>query len=187
MNRNINAKIAKQLSLATSKSNQTEAKLMQSTEAIRDKNAKEELAKIILAATKNAHTVEDLLHIERTLQTLDKGKAVTPHDQTSIKNAERDYAQITDTIDQMRTAPDEYFKANRSLKETGGDVKKMPRSRGLQQINGNKARMQNRASFADENNRLVWDARIALAEKTASMLKTLHDTLAAEFTKYREM
>jgi hypothetical protein len=88
-----------------------------------------------------------------------------------------------ETIEQMRRSPAEYFKANLSSPEAGGDFKKMPRSRGLKQIDGNITRLQGRDSFGDEHTRPVWEARIAMAGKTKSMLKTLHNNLAANYER----
>jgi hypothetical protein len=180
-NNNINAGIAKKLVMAASKADLAKNKARQTPEAREAREKQEQLAQLIAQSAESAKTVEDLIYIERSLQDIDTLQAVTPHDQTGIANAKREYRQIADTVDQMRRAPDEYFKANQSMKETGGDFKKIPRSRGLQQISGNKARLQNRASFAVADERKVWEARIALADKTEGMVKTLHRNLAANF------
>lgn len=143
------------------------------TAAIRN----QELATFILQETKEAATVEDLIYLEMALQKYDFLTAQTAADQKSIKNARIDYKQLTDCIHQMRTDPEAYFFANQSSRETGGDFRKQPKSRGPQQISGNKARMQNRASFAPADQWAVWDARIQLASRTEAMLRTLHKAL----------
>lgn len=184
-NRNIDAGIARTLAVAASRAKYAKNKARQTPEAKEAQKKQEQLAKLIAQAMDAATTVEELIYIERSLQDIDTLQAVTPQDQTSIENAKRDYRQIAATIDQMRRAPNEYFKANQSMKETGGDFRKIPRSRGLQQISGNKARLQNRASFAVEDERKVWEARIALAGKTEEMVQTLHKNLALRFGKHQ--
>ena len=178
MRRNPDPKLARKLTILTAESNSAEADMLQSAEGLNNKDKKEELANTILKAMEDAKAVEELVYTELFLQTLDKEEAVTAKDKTGVENARRDYAQIVETIEQMRKSPAEYFKANRSIQETGGDFRKMPRSRGLKQISGNIARLQGRNSFADAYTRLVWNARIEMARKTASMLKALHNHLA---------
>ncbi len=186
-NRDVNAGIARKLTVAASNAKYAKNKARQTPEAKEAQERHAQFAELIAKLMHNAKTVEDLLYIEKLLQDIDTLQAVTPHDQTSIENAKRDYRQIAATIDQMRRAPNEYFKANQSMKETGGDFRKIPRSRGLQQISGNKARLQNRASFAVEDERKVWEARIALAGKTEEMVQTLHKNLALRFGKHQKI
>lgn len=138
------------------------------------------LAAIIISSAGKAATVEQLTWQEMALQSLDVLMAHSEQDRAGIRNAQRDYMQVIKTVEQMRQSPQEYFRANESLKETGGDFKKMPRSRGLQQIQGNKARMQNRASFTPEEQQAIWQARITLAEKTEASLRELHNTLVID-------
>ncbi len=178
MNRSLDSRLVSKLTALTAESNSAEADMLQSAKGRKTKNKKEALANTILKAMEDAKAVEELVYAELFLQTLDKEEAVTAKDKAGVENARRDYAQIVETIEQMRKSPAEYFKANLSIQETGGDFRKMPRSRGLKQISGNIARLQGRDSFADAHNRLVWTARIAMARKTASMLKALHNHLA---------
>lgn len=143
---------------------------------IRDRNA---LAVRILEAIDNAASVEDLIKYEIVLQSLDERLAQSPEDKASIENAQRDYRQLLVTVAQMRRNPYEYFQANIALRETGGDFRKMPRGR-IEHIRANVTRLRNRASFAPEEEREIWDARLKLAEKTAEMLRALHKSLAKE-------
>jgi hypothetical protein len=141
----------------------------------------------IVTATENAKSVEALVYIEMLHQDIDERNAKTAKDKTSVENAKREYKQILETLGQMRKRPDQYFSANLSIKETRGDFKKMPRSRGLQQLDGNMTRLENRSSFASEEDLKVWDARIALVGKTKSMLKTLHNDLVAKYERKLKM
>lgn len=177
MSRSLDPTLAKILTFLAAESKQAEAAMLQSAKGRENKRKKRKFAEAILKAMEDATTVEELVYTELFLQSLDRENAVTTKDKTSVANARREYAQIVETIEQMRQSPAEYFKANLSLQETGGDFRKMPRSRGLKQINGNITRLQGRDSFSDAYNRLLWMARIALARKTASMLRALHKTL----------
>ncbi len=149
-------------------------------EAIRQS---EILAEEILAAMENSTSIEQLIEHEMSLQQLDTLLAQTDQDRSSIKNAQRDYQQLLRTVKQMRRNTLEYFEANLSLKEAGGDIGKIPGSRGLKQLAANKARLQNRAAFASEEQRSVWEARAILAGKTAERLNTLHTNLVKKLEK----
>ncbi len=70
------------------------------------------------------------------------------------------------------------------MHDTGGDISKMPRGR-IQQIHSNATRLRNRAAFSPEEERRLWDARILLAEKTADMLRGMHDALLEEREQQR--
>ena len=155
-------------------------KLMRKTpEAEQAAKASDELANRIREATDAAKSIEDLIHYEMVLQTLDRLSAKSPHDITSVENAQREYRQLSETIAQMRENPGEYFRANKALRDTGGDVRKLPRGR-VQHIHANVARLQNRATFAADEDREVWQARTKLAEKTADMLRAMHRSLVKE-------
>ena len=180
MNNNLNTKIARQLVPWLADSIEAQEKMRRSPEAKMAIERQNELAEAILRAIDDARTVEDAIHTEMVLQRLDKSLAQTERDRTGIENAERDYRQLAETVEQMRGDPEAYFKANLSIRETGGDFRKIPRSRGLQQISANKARMLNRASFAPEEQRNVWEARAGLAGKTESMLRAFHNTLVRD-------
>ncbi len=130
----------------------------------------------ILKAVEQAETIEDLIEYEVALQRLDEYSAHDPQDIASIQNAQRDYRQLSETISQMRRNPEEYLRANMGMHDTGGDIRKMPRGR-IQQIHSNATRLRNRAAFSPEEERRLWDARILLAEKTADMLRGMHDAL----------
>ncbi len=164
------------------------AKAVEKARLSRDaKNAasrNQELATFIRQRTDAATTIEDLLHLEMTLQKHDFLTAQTAADRQSIKNAQADYRQLVVGINQMRTDPKAYLVANQSSKETGGDFRKLPKSRGPQQISGNKARLQNRASFVSADQRIVWDARLHLASCTEIMLRALHKNLIAEYGQF---
>jgi hypothetical protein len=131
------------------------------------------LAKSILQAVECAETIEELIHYEMVLQRIDELSAQSQQDKTSIENAQRDYRQLSETVAQMRRNPSEYFRANIAFRDTSGDFRKLPRGR-VQQIHANVARLRNRASFAPEEERNVWDARLKLAAKTEEMLRALH-------------
>jgi hypothetical protein len=120
-----------------------------------------------------------LIQYEVALQQLDERSAHNEQDITSIRNAQRDYRQLAETISQMRRNPDEYLRANVAMHDTGGDIRKMPRGR-IQQIHANMARLRNRAAFSLEEEHTIWNARIQLAEKTAEMLRDIHNVVVKE-------
>ncbi len=180
MNNSLNTKMARQMLELVLESIDSQEITRTSPEAENVAQAQRALAAEITRTISESRTIEELIHCEMVLQRLDKSFAGTKRDVTSIENAERDYRQLAETIEQMRSSAEAYFKANLSIREVGGDARKMPRGRGLQQISANKARMQNRASFAPEEQRIVLDARIKLAEKTEGMLRTLHVNLVKE-------
>lgn len=183
MNSKLNKNLARILASQASKSLNRNIAARQTPEAQKARDATENFSATIYNAIDNAKTVEDLVNLEMALQEIDKTQTSSEKDMTGIENAQRDYRQLAATVEQMRRTPQEYFEANLSMKETAGDFKKMPRSRGLQQISGNKTRMQNRSSFAHEDDRKIWDARIVLADKTEAMLKTLHNNLAKNYER----
>jgi hypothetical protein len=150
-------------------------------EAEEYRKEQEKLTAQILKAMDSAKRVEDLVFLEMTLQNFDRSQAHTEQDQASIDKAQSDYAELVHAIDQMRTSPDEYMKANLSI--SSRDILKMPDVRGPAKIKGNLARLQTRAMFATEEDQKVWDARIAVANKTSSMLRTLHKNLATKFER----
>lgn len=152
----------------------------QTPEAEKLIQTRDTLAERILEATDNAGTIEDLIHCEMALQRLDERSAQSKQDKTGIENAKRDYRQLLETVAQMRRNSDEYFRANMAFRETGGDFRKLPRGR-VQQIHANIARLRNRSSFASEEERNIWDARIKLAEKTGEMLRAMHKSKAKEY------
>ena len=84
----------------------------------------------------------------------------------------------------MRRNPEEYLRANMGMHDTGGDIRKMPRGR-IQQIHSNATRLRNRAAFSPEEERRLWDARMLLAEKTADMLRGMHDALVETHEQQR--
>ena len=138
------------------------------------------LAKSILQAVECAETIEDLIHYEMVLQRIDELSAQSQQDKTSIENAQRDYRQLSETVAQLRRNPNEYFRANMAFRDTAGDFRKLPRGR-VQHIHANVARLRNRASFAPEEERNVWDARLKLAAKTEEMLRALHKSKIKEY------
>ena len=153
---------------------------MRATPQAKEYREKQEiLAQRILKAVNTAKRIEDLVYLEMALQEMDREQAQTEQEQGSIDKAQRDYRELVHAIDQMRTAPNEYMKANLSI--TSQNITKMPEARGPAKIRGNLVRLQNRAMFSNEEDRKVWDARIALAGKTASLLQELHKNLAATF------
>lgn len=152
----------------------------QTPEAEQSAKACDELSKRILGVIDEADSIEDLIYCEMVLQTLDRLSATSQRDKNSIENAQKEYRQLSETITQMRENPDEYFRANKALKGTDGDFRKLPRGR-IQHIYSNVSRMQNRAAFATNEERKVWDARIKLAEKTVDMLRAMHKALVKEY------
>ena len=155
-------------------------RVWQTPEAGQAVQASSNLANRILEAVDKAKSIEDLIHYEMVLQTLDRLSATSQHDKTSVQNAEREYRQLSETVTQMRENPDEYFRANKALRDTGGDFRKLPRGR-IQHIHANIARLQNRATFAPDDDREVWEARIKLAEKTLDILRVMHKRLVKEY------
>lgn len=136
---------------------------------------REDLADRILEAINQAEAIEDLIEYEVALQRLDEYSAHDPQDLTSIRNAQRDYGQLVETIAQMRRNPEEYLRANMGF----GDARELPRGR-IQQVLSNLTRLRNRAAFSPEEERQMWDARMRLAEKTAEMLRTMHRIVVEE-------
>jgi hypothetical protein len=141
--------------------------------AIQNRN---DLARSILEAAEQSETIEELIHCEVVLQQLDEHSAHDPQDLTSIRNAQRDYRQLMETVAQMRRNPEEYLRANMGF----GDVRELPRGR-IQQVLSNLTRLRNRAAFSPEEERQIWDARIRLAEKTAEMLRGMHRFCVEEY------
>lgn len=148
--------------------------------------ARRKMANYILERVAKASRIEDLVRQEMTLQRLDLLAAETEEDRKSVESARTDYKQIDGTIRQMRRNPDEYFQGNMGMRDVGEDFKKFPRSKGLQQLAANRARFRNRAAFLPATDRLIWDARIKLADETERRLKKLHRDLARLFQRKRE-
>lgn len=157
-----------------------EKKMRQTPEAKQVEKSRNTLVESVLNAIDSAETIEDLIHYEMVLQRVDELSAHSPQDKASIKNAQRQYWQLSETIAQMRRNPYEYFRANISLGGTDGDFRKIPRSR-IQHIHSNVTRLRNRASFAFEEERTIWNARLKLAKKTEEMLRALHKSLAEKY------
>ena len=154
-------------------------KMRRTPEARNAAQASSELVKSILDATDKARTIEDLIHYEMVLQSLDLLSARSQRDKTSVENAQRDYVQLSQTVAQMRESPAEYFRANIAFRGTDGGFRKMPNGR-IQHINANIARMQNRAAFAYDDEQKVCEARIALAGKTIALLRSMHEALVKD-------
>ena len=178
MNNRLDNKNARNLVELMSATVQARSNMRQTPEAVEAIENDKRLAAFITASMDKANSVEELIRQEMVLQRLDRSLAQSEQDKSSIENAERDYRKLAKIVDQMRRNPAEYFEANLSLRETRDDFRKMPHARGPEQINANKARLQNRALFAPEEQRAVWKARVKLADKTMTMFRTLHDTLA---------
>lgn len=180
MNGNVSTKEGRQFLRLVSRDIASHERMRQTPEAKQAEQTSGDLAKRILEVIEDAKSVEDLIHYEMVLQTLDRLSAKDRHDKSSVANAERDYRQLSETVAQMRENSDEYFRANVALRDTGGDFRKLPRGR-IQHIHANVARMQNRAAFASDEERVVWEARIKLAEKTVEMLRAMHKKLVKEY------
>lgn len=183
MNNRLDNKNARNLVELMSATVRSRNNMRQTPEAVEAIENDKRLAVFITASMDKANSVEELIRQEMVLQRLDRSLAQSEQDKSSIENAERDYRKLAKIVDQMRRSPAEYFEANLSLRETRDDFRKIPRARGPEQINANKARLQNRALFAPEEQRAVWKARIALADKTMTMFRTLHDILAKNHEK----
>lgn len=152
------------------------------SQAVRDaRQADYDFAAEILFLADRAKTVEDLLALEKALQKLDLMKAKTGQDRKSILAAQKSYEQFTVTLNLMRTNPDAYFTANMGHKETGGDPKIIVRGNSLDFIAGNVVRMRNREAFAEDGEREVWAARIAVAKRTGELFAELHNGFLAAF------
>lgn len=152
-------------------------KARKTTAARRAIKQNELFASEILQAIAQATTIEQLIRHEQALQTIDARSAVSDADRNSILIAKKEYEQLSGTVEQMRRSPGDYIRTNLTIKESKSDYRIMPRSRGLQQISANRARLQNRAAFTQPDQKAIWDARIKLAAKTESMLKTLHNSV----------
>ncbi len=179
MNNDVNSKEGRRFLQRVGRKIELQKRMRQTSEAKQAAKASDDLAKRIFESIAEAESIEDLIHYEMVLQTLDQLSAQNQHDQSSIENAQREYRQLSETVTQMRENPDEYFRANVAFRDTGGDFRKLPRGR-IQHIHANIARLQNRATFAADDERGVWEARIKLAEKTMEMLRAMHKKLAKE-------
>ncbi len=181
MRSKINPRRARSLFLKSSDVIEAKRKMRETPQAKRYREEQEKFTRQILTAMDSAKTVEDLVYLEMALQEMDRDYAQTELENSSIDKAQRDYAEIVHAIEQMRTSPDAYLKANLSI--SSRDIMKMPDVRGPIKIRSNEARLQNRTMFATEEDRKVWDARIAAAHRTNSMLKELHKELVADSTQ----
>ncbi len=159
----------------TSRVAEAREKMRATPEAAKYREEQEEFTKAIMRATESAKRVEDLIYLEMALQEMDRAQAQTEQETGSINKAQTAYQELLHTVDQMRRSPEEYFEANLSI--SSQEPEKMPDVRGSAKIRGNLARLQNRAMFANEEDRSVWEARISLAHKMNSMLKTMHKDL----------
>ncbi len=148
------------------------------------RQADRDFARNILAAAESAASVEDLIALEQNLQKSDLLKVKANEDRSSIIAAQRKYGQFAMTIAQMRNNPDSYIRlCMANIKNTTADPRRIITENSLAFINGNVTRMQSRAAFAPEGEREVWEARIAVAGKTADMFRELHESLAAAFER----
>lgn len=179
MNDDVKSKEGKEFFLFAHRKIDSLEKMRRTPEAKEAAQASSELANRILEAMDNAKSIEDLIHYEMVLQKLDLFSARTQRDKTSVRNAQRDYQQLSQTVSQMRENPAEYFRANIAFRGTHGDFRKMPRGR-IQHITINVARLQERAAFAYDDEQNVCEARIKLAKKTIASLRTLHEKLVKE-------
>lgn len=180
MNGNENSDAGRRFFRLASRHIDAEKQMRQTPEAKQVEKSRNTLAESVLNAIDSAEAVEDLIHYEMVLQRVDELSAQSPQDKASIKNAQRQYWQLSETVAQMRRNPYEYFRANMALGGTDGGFWKIPRVR-IQHINSNVTRLRNRASFALEEERNFWNVRLKLAEKTKEMLRTLHKSLAEEY------
>ncbi len=143
--------------------------------------AKKMTAAILDAAIKGK-TVEELIKFEISLQAADRimNKNPTANEHAYMKSAEAGYKMITAAVDQMRDDPAGYFKANASLKEVGDDYKKFPTSRLSTHLNANVQRLRNRVIDLPEPQKMILEARVALAKATLSKLKDLHNQVVKD-------
>lgn len=137
----------------------------------------------ILNVSKKGKTVEELIKYETTLQKADRLINITPtaNEEAYMKSAEAGYKMISAAVEQMREDPAAYFKANASLKEVGDDYKKFPTSRLSTHINANVQRLRNRAIDLLEPQKILLEARVALAKATLGKLKELHNTVVKSY------
>lgn len=180
MKGSVNTKKGRKFLRLVSHSVKTQELMRRTPEAKEAILARNDLAEGIQEAIEDAGAIEDLIHYEMTLQQLDRLSAQSQEDENSIGNAERDYRQLAETVEQMRRNPEEYFRANIALRGTGGDFRKLPRSR-IDHIHANITRMRNRATFVPDEEREIWEARIQLASKTIEMLRAMHKRLVQEY------
>ncbi len=174
MNDNASSKEGHAFLQLVQKNIESQERMRQTLEAERAALGSRELVDRIVAATDKAKTIEDLIHYEMVLQKLDLLSATSQRDKASVKNAQSDYRQLSETVAQMRETPAEYFRANIAFRGTGGDFRKLPKGR-VQHITINIARLQERAAFAYDDEQSVCRARIAL--KTISLLRAMHEKL----------
>lgn len=167
-------------SLAATAANVAEAKTeMRATpEAAKYREEQGKLVAKITAATNSAKRIEDLIFLEMALQKMDMAQAQTEQEIGSIQKAQTAYQELLRTVDQMRRSPEEYSEANLSI--SSQEPEKIPDVRGPAKLRSNLARLQNRAMFATEEDRGVWEARVGLAHATGNIIKTMHkDALKA--------
>ncbi len=174
----INPRLASTLLKNANRVAKAKAKMRATPQAEKYREEQELLAQRILKAMDAARRVEDLVYLEMLLQEMDRELAHTEQEQGSIDKAQIAYRELVYTIEQMRRAPEEYLKANLSI--SSRDMRKMPDVRGPAKIKSNLARLHNRAMFSNEEDRNVWDARIAVAHRTISILQELHEELTAD-------
>ncbi len=141
------------------------------------------LALEIIAETERATEIEDLLELEMMYQDLDAYFAASDADLNSISIAQAEYQQVMNTIRQMRRSPVEYLEGNRSARKTHGNLRIIDRTKALEQIQGNKTRLRNRADFASLEWRDMWKARGGLANKTERMYRALHNKLVDDYER----
>jgi hypothetical protein len=130
-----------------------------------------------------AGRIEALIKQESMLQGADITLSKTPEEKTAVKNAMTEYRSLAEVVSQMRRTPDEYIKANVSMKAARMDPAKQPRERGLNQIDGNIIRCKNRALHATDDMRQVWEARVVLAKETRKALRALHRSVVTDFER----
>lgn len=145
-------------------------------------------AQKILAAIDKAKSIEDLIYLEKTLQKLDLLRARNPEDRDSIIAAQKRYDQLSMTIEQIRTNPDTYIRlCMANIKNVNSNPYRIPYENSIAFINGNVTRLRNRAAFAPDSERDIWEARIAAAERMVEMFKELHNAAAAEFDEKQKL
>lgn len=187
MNSKANRRIVLSLAAEATNSAQKYSKAEQSSPVREARQADRDFAQKILTAAEKAESVEELVFIEKSLQKFDLMKAKTPEDRSSIVASQKRYEQLGMTLEQMRKNPDGYIMlCMANIKNANADPYKIMMDNSLSFINGNVTRMRNRASFASDSEREVWNARIIVAKKTAGLFRELHESLAAAFEQKRQ-
>lgn len=158
------------------------ARAEQSPLVLEARKADDDFAEEILAAMQKVNTVEDAIFLEKSLQRMDLLRAKNEEDRDSITAAQKRYEQFGMTIELARKNPDSYIRlCMANIKNKNASPYHILAENSIAFVNGNTTRLRSRAAFVPDSERGIWDARIALAEKTIELFTELHNSLADGF------